>query len=61
MKDQLFFTRKEMKEAMMRAFCKGEQWGATYEGWFNPTTEEKADRASKDCESVYKNILTRKI
>ena len=58
MKNKLFFTRSEMQEAMVLAFCKGEQMGTT---WFNPTNEEKANRAAKDCEFIYNNILMQKI
>ena len=58
MEDKLFFTRSEMQEAMVLAFCKGEQMGTTL---FYPTNEEKANRAAKDCDVIYNNILMQKI
>ena len=58
MKNKLFFTRSEMQEAMVLAFCKGEQMGTNL---INPTNEEKANRAAKDCDLIYSNILMQKI
>jgi hypothetical protein len=57
MKDKLFFTRSEMQEAMVLAFCKGEQMGTNL---INPTNEEKVNRAAKDCDLIYSNILIQK-
>ena len=59
--DKITFTREEVQKMMMESFIKGESWGVTYGGWFSPTVEEKAERASKDCEKVYKDALIAKI
>ena len=55
------FTNEEVQKMMMEAFVKGENWGVTYGGWFCPTEEEKAERAAKDCEEIYRNALISKL
>lgn len=51
------FTDKEVREIMIKCFVKGETWGVTYGGWFSPEQKECAERASKDCEEVYKEAI----
>ena len=58
---EVTFTKEEVQEIIMKAFIKGEIWGETYGGWFCPTEEEKANRASKDCEKIYKEALIAKM
>jgi hypothetical protein len=55
------FTKEEVQEMLMKAFVKGEAWGVTYQGWFYPSEEEKADRAAKDCEQLYQEALIKKL
>ncbi len=55
------FSPEEVQKMMMEAFVKGENWGVTYGGWFSPSEQEKADRAAKDCEEVYKKALIAKM
>lgn len=59
--NEVTFSKEEVQKMMMEAFFKGENWGVTYGGWFSPTEEEKADRAAKDCEEIYKNTLISKM
>ena len=58
---EITFTKEEVKKMMIESFVKGENWGITYAGWFFPSEKEKADRAYKDCEEVYKKALLSKI
>lgn len=58
---EITFTKEEVQKVMMECFIKGENWGMTYAGWFNPTDEQKAKQAAADCESVYKNLLISKL
>jgi hypothetical protein len=51
------FTKEQAMQMIMQAFCKGETWGTTYSTWWEPTEEEKANRAAKDCEEVYQSAL----
>lgn len=59
--NKITFTKEEVQKMMMEAFVKGENWGVTYGGWFSPSEQEKADRAAKDCEIVYKKALIAKM
>jgi hypothetical protein len=56
-KNEITFSKEEVQKMMMGAFIKGENWGVTYGGWFFPSAQERADRAAKDCEEVYKKAL----
>lgn len=58
---EITFTKEEVQQMMMETFVKGENWGTTYYSWFTPTEKEKADRAAKDCEEVYKKTLLKKL
>jgi hypothetical protein len=37
-------SQEELKEVIIYAFKKGELWGATYQGWFSPTEEERREK-----------------
>ena len=58
---EITFTKEQVQQMMMEAFIKGENWGVTYSTWFTPTEEEKANRAAKDCEGIYKSALIAKL
>ena len=58
---EITFTKEQVQQMMMEAFVKGENWGVTYSTWFIPTDEEKANRAAKDCEEIYKAALIAKL
>ena len=59
--NKITFTKEEVQIMMMESFVKGENWGVTYGGWSSPSTEDRADKAAKDCEEVYKKALISKI
>jgi hypothetical protein len=54
---EINFTKEQVQQMMMEAFVKGENWGVAYSTWFASTEEEKANRAAKDCEEIYKYAL----
>jgi hypothetical protein len=58
---QITFSIEEVQMMMMKSFVKGEEWGAYYTGWFDPSEKVKAAKAAKDCEEVYKNMLLNKL
>ena len=51
------FTGEEVKEMLMKAFIKGEDWGVTYGSWYISSEEDKSKRASKDCFEIYQEQL----
>lgn len=44
-------SKEDLKNMIVDAFNAGEQWGATYIGWFNPTPEQ--------CEEEIQRVLDR--
>ena len=58
---ELTFTKEEVQKMLMEAFIKGEDWGVTHSGWFSPSNNDKASRAAKDCEEVYRKALMSKL
>ena len=60
MESRNIFTEDEVRAMMMKAFIKGENWGVAYSGWFVPSQEEKAERASEDCVTIYEEMLISK-
>lgn len=55
--EERIFTEDQVKELMVRAFEKGENWGVTYSTWFIPSEEEKAERCAKDCSKSYNDFI----
>jgi hypothetical protein len=37
---ELETTKTELEDIIKKAFKRGEMWGVTYSGWFNPTLED---------------------
>ena len=54
------FNEEEVKEMIVQAFIKGEDYGVTYIGWYVPTKEEKSNVASKDCQEIFEKYSTKK-
>ena len=51
------FSEEEVKQMLLEAFTKGENFGCAYQGWYIPTLEEKTNRASKDCLKIFDSCL----
>ena len=45
------YTVEEVREMLGQAFDRGEQWGVTYGGWFNPS---ESDTDKKRAEAIDK-------
>jgi hypothetical protein len=59
--NEVTFTKEEVQKIMVEAFIKGEDWGATYGGWYTPSEKDKSNRAAKECEELYKKALIAKL
>ncbi len=51
------FTAEEVQQMLMKAFIKGEKWGMTYLGNFDPSKQESAERAASACDQIYNETV----
>lgn len=52
MSDPKTYTVKEVKEMLIQAFDRGENWGVTYSGWFSPTKEDREQKRKNEINKI---------